>query len=162
MSISLWRHCNTLQHAATHCNTLQHTATHCNIDFKMRTRRSLGRHCNTLQHAAAHCNSDHKIRTRRFLERHCNTPQYTATPYNSLQLTATLCNSMQLTATYTTRFERADHWGGIVQAAPPTSLPAMVHPHVTRLSDVTGLIHTPNSTSCNGISICYMTPSYAT
>jgi len=29
--VSLYTHCNTLQHTATHCNTLQHTSTHCNM-----------------------------------------------------------------------------------------------------------------------------------
>ena len=29
-ALSVFTHCDTLQHTTPHCNTLQHTATHCN------------------------------------------------------------------------------------------------------------------------------------
>ena len=54
--LSLKKHCNTLQHAATLCNML-HQTVHCNTPQHtlQHTLQRTATHCNTLQHTATHC-----------------------------------------------------------------------------------------------------------
>ena len=132
--VTMTRHCNTLQHAATHCANQWCTsekqqvllalgsATHCN---RAKQQAPMMRHCSTLQHTATHCNTLQHTAT------HCNTLQHTATHCYTLRHTATHCNTLRHTATHCHTHSDKRVWAAIVLSSPtrgsivdPTSITA--------------------------------------
>jgi len=114
----IWKHCNTLQHAATHCNThcsiLQHIAMQSGafrVQHPQHVRSLVSctwTHCNTLQHTATHCNtlqrtaeqqsvccSQHPQTRQVAFKSYMNTHKNIATHCDTLQHIATHCNTLQ-------------------------------------------------------------------